>query len=347
MADTQDDRDKTAESLAHTARATVRTMGRRTGETMRRGAAEGRSAAHDGIEAASDTAHDFADRSAAEFEHAADRMEAEADTMTEDMQMFLTLPRFAASTLHGAQEAIASLASRAVRANFQMTHELFNTAGPGMLFHLNRRVMRHYLREMVDGSAEALRASRRLADKALRPLDRERRHGKNIAEVMTPQVEMIGPQQSVQEAARIMAETGTGVLPVQENDRIVGMITDRDITLRVAAEGKDTKQTRVREVMTPGVRYCFADEDIEHVADNMSEQKLRRLPVMSRDKRLVGIVSLGDISSRHSHEIAGRALGSVAQASGDAAAQRQFAGDKPGERAGAAQQTPDLHHAPE
>ena len=92
-----------------------------------------------------------------------------------------------------------------------------------------------------------------------------------------------------------MAELDTGVLPVGEGDRLVGMLTDRDIAVRTVAQGKGP-DARVRDAMTPAVKYCFEDEDLNDVVHTMAEQKVRRLPVMSREKRLVGIVSLGDVA---------------------------------------------------
>ena len=116
-----------------------------------------------------------------------------------------------------------------------------------------------------------------------------------VSEVMTRQVEVAGPDDTLQQAASRMAELDTGVLPVGENDRLVGMLTDRDIAIRAVAQGKGP-ETKVREAMTPEVRYCLEDEDLDEVVRNMGENKVRRLPVMSRDKRLVGIVSLGDLA---------------------------------------------------
>jgi CBS domain-containing protein len=92
-----------------------------------------------------------------------------------------------------------------------------------------------------------------------------------------------------------MAELDAGVLPVSENDRLVGMLTDRDIAIRAVAQGRGP-DTKVREAMTPEVRYCFEDENLDEVVCNMGENKVRRLPVISRDKRLVGIVSYGDVA---------------------------------------------------
>ena len=116
-----------------------------------------------------------------------------------------------------------------------------------------------------------------------------------INECMTRDVCTISPDRTVQEAARVMAAMDIGALPVGDNDRLVGMITDRDIAVRAMSErmGCDTP---VRDVMTRDIKYCFEDEDIAHVASNMGDIQVRRLPVLDRGKRLVGIVALGDLA---------------------------------------------------
>jgi CBS domain-containing protein len=116
-----------------------------------------------------------------------------------------------------------------------------------------------------------------------------------ISEVMTRDVQMASPGQTLREAARSMADLGVGLLPVAENDRLVGMITDRDIAVRGVANGKGPDAV-VREVMSAEVKYCYDDQTIEEVARNMRDIQVRRLPVLNRDKRLVGIVSLGDLA---------------------------------------------------
>lgn len=118
---------------------------------------------------------------------------------------------------------------------------------------------------------------------------------KKISEVMTPGVHLATPDQTIHDAAAKMAAEDIGSLPVGENDRLVGMITDRDIVVRAVALGLDTR-TPVREVMSAAVRYCFDDEDVAHVAQNMAELGVRRLPVVDRDKRLVGMVSLSNVA---------------------------------------------------
>ena len=116
-----------------------------------------------------------------------------------------------------------------------------------------------------------------------------------VGEVMTRGVELASPDDTIQKAASRMAELDTGVLPVGEGDRLVGMLTDRDIAVRAVAQGRGP-DTKVREAMTPEVRYCFEDEDLDAVVRSMGENKVRRLPLMSGDKRLVGIVSFGNVA---------------------------------------------------
>ena len=117
----------------------------------------------------------------------------------------------------------------------------------------------------------------------------------NVADVMTSPVETISPEQTVGEAAQLMQQLDTGVLPVGENDRLVGMVTDRDIVMRVLANGRGP-DAPVREAMTESVLYCFEDDSIEDAARQMGDAQVRRLPVMNRDKRLVGIIALGDLA---------------------------------------------------
>jgi CBS domain-containing protein len=135
-----------------------------------------------------------------------------------------------------------------------------------------------------------------------------------VGERMTRGVRLTHPDQTIQEAARAMAELGVGALPVADGDRLVGVITDRDIAVRAVAEGKGP-HTRVDEVMTPEVKYCFDFEDLELVARNMGDQQVRRLPVLDRDKRLVGILSLGDVATDGGvQHAAGDALAGVSRA---------------------------------
>ena len=117
----------------------------------------------------------------------------------------------------------------------------------------------------------------------------------NVSDCMTSDPQVCAPGDTIQQAARTMKQIDAGFLPVGENDRLIGMITDRDLAVRAIADGMGP-DTPVREVMTREVCYCFEDEDLDDVAAQMSDLQVRRLPVLNRDKRLVGVISLGDIS---------------------------------------------------
>ena len=134
-----------------------------------------------------------------------------------------------------------------------------------------------------------------------------------VSKVMTRDAECVRPDNSLQEAARKMRDLDVGPMPVcGDNDRLVGMLTDRDIAVRAVADGQDTRTTQVREVMTPDIIYCFEDQDVTEAARLMKENQVRRLVVLNRDKRLVGIVSLGDLAVETGDEqLAGNTLEAV------------------------------------
>lgn len=136
-----------------------------------------------------------------------------------------------------------------------------------------------------------------------------------VSEVMTRPVRVANPNETIRDAARVMADIDAGVIPVGENDRLVGMLTDRDIAVRAVAEGKGP-DTRIGEVMTEDVRYCFEDEDTDDVCRNLGDQQIRRIPVVNRDKRLVGILSLGDLAVSGGNGSAGEALTAISQPGG-------------------------------
>lgn len=136
-----------------------------------------------------------------------------------------------------------------------------------------------------------------------------------VSEAMSREVRIASPDQSIAEAAMIMAEIDAGSLPVGEDDRLVGMITDRDIAIR--GVGKHcAPDTKIRDVMTPDIKYCFEDEEISHVAKTMGNVQVRRLPVLSRQKRLVGIISLGDVATEAQPRHSGEALKKVSESGG-------------------------------
>src|ERR1700754_3737315 len=136
-----------------------------------------------------------------------------------------------------------------------------------------------------------------------------------IREAMSDDVRIANPNQTIRDAATLMAKIDAGILPVGENDRLVGMISDRDIAVRAIAMGKGP-DTLVREVMSEDVKYCFEEDDINDVAQNMAHTRVRRLPGLNNSKRLVGIVSLGDLALKASPANAGEALCGICEPGG-------------------------------
>jgi CBS domain-containing protein len=135
-----------------------------------------------------------------------------------------------------------------------------------------------------------------------------------LKDVMTRNVEDIPPQASLKEAAEKMRSLDVGALPVCENDKLVGMITDRDIAVRAVAEGQDPNRAKVRDAMTNQMFYCYEDEDVQKAAKLMEEKQIRRLPVFDRSQRVCGIVSLGDIATRtHDEHLSAEVLEQVSE----------------------------------
>jgi CBS domain-containing protein len=136
-----------------------------------------------------------------------------------------------------------------------------------------------------------------------------------LSEILTRDVETIRPETSAREAAQRMRSRDVGSLPVCDGNRLLGMVTDRDLTLRVLAEGRDANATQVKDAMTPDVCYAFEDDDVRRAADLMKERQIRRLPVVDRDKKLVGIVAIGDIATHATDQLTGDTLEKVSQPS--------------------------------
>jgi len=134
-------------------------------------------------------------------------------------------------------------------------------------------------------------------------------------EIMTRKVHVAEPTLPIAKAAQKMRELNIGFLPICENDKLIGTVTDRDITIQSVAQGRDPRLASVREIMSQQVFYCFEDDDIEHAAEHMKEREVRRLVILSREKRLVGVISLGDIArASGEQQLAGETLGQIAEA---------------------------------
>jgi CBS domain-containing protein len=301
---------------------TMRHLGGTAGEAMRRAphaaAAGERSAA----------------RSAARHvEETGARVAQAMQESARDMRTLFALRAMSRDGLEQMREGVGILVEGVLRTNMRMVEELFRMASPSNTVELQRRMGAEYLDTMLHSSVKLLRAARHAAEDALRPLEehveerQQRRHAAHdghgqgqghgrVGDVMATDLRIASPDDTVQRAAQMMREADAGALPVGEGDRLVGMVTDRDVALRLVAEGRDPSQTRVRDVMTPEVRYVFEDEDLDHVADNMAEQQVRRLPVMNRDRRLVGVITLADLARRGHGDLAARAHGAPAHEDG-------------------------------
>ena len=135
----------------------------------------------------------------------------------------------------------------------------------------------------------------------------------HIRDVMTIGVRMIPPDASIFQIARHMRDEDIGAMPVVENDKLVGIVTDRDIVLRALAAYPEERRTTARDVMSTRLLYCFDDQSVEDVLDNMGDRQVRRMPVVDRDKRLVGVVSLGDLAVSSTPDRTGYSLSMISQ----------------------------------
>jgi len=302
-------------------------------EAIRRTTGDASDATRRGTELAEEAQHHFGERAAEQLNEAGWRLAKAVEQTAEDVRMLIPSPRLAADSLRDMQQALAGLMQDTARANLRITGDLFGLVNPSAVISLQQRFVRECLGALAESQAAMLRTARHAAEEALRPVERQisqrqrrwpgvdqegqQRRASRIADVMTRGVRVASPEDSVQQAARAMREDDTGVLPVGENDRLVGMVTDRDIALRLVAEGIDPARAKVREVMTPEVRYVFEDEELDRAVETMAEQQIRRLPVVNRDKHLVGIISLGDLAAdgEHPHR-AGDVLADVSRPGG-------------------------------
>lgn len=137
-----------------------------------------------------------------------------------------------------------------------------------------------------------------------------------VSEIMTSNVRTLAPTDTVQQAAQTMEELNVGAIPVCDGQKVLGMVTDRDIVLRCVAKGGDAKTTKLADVMTPGVRCASEGDDIDEVLREMADAQIRRMPVLDGQKRLVGIVSLGDVAVMTGDDDVGATLGEISESAG-------------------------------
>lgn len=133
-----------------------------------------------------------------------------------------------------------------------------------------------------------------------------------IAKIMHSPADWVEANTPVAEVARRMKAGDIGALPVGRNDRLIGMVTDRDLALRVLSEGRDPATTTAEQVMTPGIVWCLTTQTVEDAMHMMEQKKIRRLPVIDEKKRLVGMLSLGDIADAMPRQLLGEVVNAVA-----------------------------------
>lgn len=324
------------EQAGRTGAETLKSQAASTADAMRQSARSGADAISRAGAAAGETTRITADVAAEEqrrfvestgarLEHFAQVVADAAQERAHDVRMMMALPNFSGEGFAEMQQGVQTLVEKTMQTNVRSMRALFQMADPARFITLQQNFMREYLQALFEGSAIMLRSARQAADQTLRPLEkqleqrrRSQQAGQRVSDVMTRDVRIADPDDTVQQAARVMREEDVGVLPVGEGDRLVGMVTDRDLAVRLAAEGRDPARTKVRDVMTKDVRYVFEDEEIGHVAENMADQQVRRLPVVNRSKRVVGVVSLSDVAREgRFRSRAGAALGGIAQPGGE------------------------------
>lgn len=138
----------------------------------------------------------------------------------------------------------------------------------------------------------------------------------NISEIMTKHVEVVRPDATIEEAAQKMKDIDVGSLPVCDGRKLQGMVTDRDVTIRAVAEGRDPRQTKVKEIMTADIVYGRTGQDVKEIAETMAAHQIRRLPIVNDDNDLVGIVALGDLAvDGGSDKLSGDVLSDVSRPS--------------------------------
>lgn len=307
---------------------------REGGEAAGRGGEAMGEAARQAMQAAGARQSRFVQGAAQEMEKTGRSLAGMVEEAATGMRSLMGSPGVNAGGFQEAQQAVSKLVEGVMATNMRLADELLRRTGPSAVVDLQRRFLREYFDALAQGGTLLLRVARQAAEDSLRPLEqqmrerggdgagsaeggdgRQRSNGK-VADLMSRDVKLASPDDTVQQAARQMSEQDTGALPVGENDRLVGMVTDRDLAVRAAAAGKDPSKTKLREVMSGEPRYVFEDESVEQAAASMAEQQVQRMPVLNRDKRLVGILSIGDLAREAGGPTAGRALEGVSRPGG-------------------------------
>lgn len=321
------------------------------GRAVQRTGEQGAQAARGALESVGESTRQVVETGADQFERMAQTVARAARDAAENARLLTSLS--ATTWRFGeVQQATAGFFERMARTNAQAMQAWIGQAGFGEVIALQQRLARDYLKAATQGSTEILRATERLAQEASYPLERQAqrfqqegedqgsgqgergrgeargqggrrdqeghqggRQGPKVSEFMSTELRTLKPDDTIQQAARLMGQSDTGVVPVVEDGRVVGLLTDRDVAIRITAEARDPSKTPVREVMSKDIAFCCVDEEIDRVVELMETEQVRRMPVLDRHQNLVGIVSVGDVAER-SGDLAGRALGQIARESG-------------------------------
>jgi len=300
---------------------------RQAGEAAGRGGEAMGDAARQGMQAAAQGQSRFVQGAAQEMEKTGRSLAGMVEEAAAGMRSLMGAPGFNPAGIQDAQQALAKLVQGVMQTNMRFADELLRRTGPSTVVDLQRQFLREYFDALAQGGTMLLRAARQAAEESLRPLEQQmgrrggaeggqQQGGSKVSDVMSKDVKLASPEDTVQQAAKVMSEQDTGVLPVGENDRLVGLVTDRDLAVRAVAAGKDPSKTKLREVMSGEPRYVFEDEPVERAAATMAEQQVQRVAVLNRDKRLVGIVSVGDLAREAGGGLAGQALAGVSRPGG-------------------------------
>ncbi len=241
---------------------------------------------------------------AAEFDRFSRQMARTMEQGTVNLHEAMLQPADTAETLRDLQDAMTAMINGVMQSNLRLTLALLHMDGPSAMLEAQHRFIQDYGDALLHGGSTFIHLTRRTADRTLHPIqqriDRLRRKGHDhppvVSDVMSADVHVVTPEDTVQQATRLMRDDDTGVLPVGEGDRLVGIVTDRDVTLRVVAEGRDPQRTKVREVMSTEPSFVFDDVALEQAADDMQAREIRRLPVVNRSRRVVGMVSATDLA---------------------------------------------------
>ena len=298
---------------------------RRAGDAAERGAEAFGESTRRGLQSAAEGQNRFVQGAAEEVEKTGRSLASMVEEAAAGMRSLMGGSGLSSGSFQEAQQALTTLVQNVMQTNLRFADELLRRTGPSTVVDLQRQFLREYFDALAQGGTLLLRAARQAAEDSLQQIgsrggegaERQGQGGQGtVADVMSKNVKLASPDDTVQQAARVMSEQDTGVLPIGENDRLVGMVTDRDLAVRALASGKDPSKTKLREVMSGEPRYVFEDDPVERAAASMAEQQVRRMPVLNRDKRLVGIVSVGDLAREALGAAAGQAMSGISRPGG-------------------------------